>query len=209
MIEVISGYIIHLIQSLGYLAVLFFMMLESCLIPIPSEITLPFAGFLAQQGTFSLPLAILVATAGDVIGTLLAYAIGYFLEETVILGLIDKYGKFILLTRREYDHVMHWMQTKGAIIITVAKLLPGFRTIIGLPAGLSEIPLPKMILYTLIGSFIWCTTFVYVGYALGSKWDSLQPLFRKFELVIVVIAVVGVLWYINHKLRLIKFGKKS
>lgn len=208
MLEVLSGYIIHLIQSLGYVAVFLFMTLESCLIPIPSEITLPFTGFLAQQGTFNLIIAIGIATLGDVVGTLLAYAIGYYLEEEVIVGHIDRFGKYILLTRREYDHVMHWMQTKGTIIITIAKLLPGFRTVIGLPAGLSEIPLKKVIPYTLVGSLIWCSAFVYVGYALGSKWNSLEPVFRKFELGIVALLVLGVLFYVNYKLKIVKFGKK-
>ncbi|MDE2588793.1 MAG: DedA family protein, partial [Patescibacteria group bacterium] len=133
MLEQLSGLIIHLIQTLSYFGVFLLMMLESAFIPIPSEITLPFAGFLAQQGTFNFFGVVVVAIAGDIVGTLIAYAVGFFLEETVIVGLIERYGKFILLSKREYDHVMHWFQKRGAIIITVGKLLPGFRTIIGLP----------------------------------------------------------------------------
>lgn len=209
MLSQLSGLIIHLIQSVGYLGVFLLMSLESCLIPIPSEITLPFAGFLAQQGTFSLPLVILAGIAGDVFGTMVLYAIGYFLEENLILGLLDKYGKFILISRHEYNTVMGWFQKKGSIIITVCKLLPGFRTIIGLPAGLSEVPPLKVFGFTLLGSAIWCTALTYVGFVLGSRWNSLEPVFRKFQLVIVVVLVVGLLWYLNHKLKIVKLGKSK
>ncbi len=208
MLEQISSFIIHLIQTFSYFGVFFLMMLESAFIPIPSEITLPFAGFLAQQGAFNFTIVVLSAIAGDVIGTLIAYAVGFFLEETVIIGLIEKYGKFILLTKREYDHVMHWFQKHGAIIIMIGKLLPGFRTIIGLPAGLAETPLLKTVLYTLIGSAIWCTAFTYAGYTLGNNWKSLDPVFRKFEIVIVVVVIAGILWYVNHKLKIVKFSSK-
>lgn len=207
MLEQLSGFIIHLIQTFSYFGVFFLMMLESAFVPIPSEITLPFAGFLAQQGTFNFFLTVIAAVLGDVTGTLIAYAVGFFLEETVVIGLIERYGKFILLTKREYDHVMHWFQKHGTIIITIGKLLPGFRTIIGLPAGLSETPLLKTILYTLIGSVIWCTAFTYAGYVLGNNWKALDPIFRKFEVVIVAVIVLGILWYINHKLKIIKFKK--
>lgn len=204
MLEQLSALIIHLIQSVGYFGVFLLMFLESALIPIPSEITLPFAGFLAQKGTFILPFVIASGIIGDVLGTLLIYALGIYLEETVILKLLDKYGKFILLSRHEYNTIMRWLQTNGTIVITIAKLLPGFRTIIGLPAGLAEIPFYKTLIYTLIGSTIWCITFTYVGFALGSKWNSLAPIFRKFELGIIVLLVLGILWYLNHKLRIFK-----
>lgn len=180
------------------------MLLESALIPIPSEITLPFAGFLAQKGTLSLPIVIAMATIGDIVGTLVLYWIGYALEETFVLKLIKKYGKFILISTNEYDHVMHWLSKKGAIIITIAKLLPGFRTIIGLPAGLSEISFKKVFGYTVVGSLVWCSAFTYLGFILGENWKQLDPIFRKFELGIGVVVVIGILWYINHKLKIIK-----
>lgn len=209
MLEQLSGLIIHLIQSIGYLGVFLLMTLEACLIPIPSEVTLPFAGFLAQKGTFILPLVILAGTIGDIFGTMILYTVGYYLEEEVILKALRKYGKFLLFSENEYKHVMHWFQKYGNIIITIAKLLPGFRTIVGLPAGLSETPFWKTLGFTAIGSIIWCSAFVYTGYGLGSKWNSLEPLFRKFEVVIGVVIVVGLLWYLNHKLKIVKLGSNK
>lgn len=207
MLEVLSGFIIHLIQTTGYLGVTLLMTLEACFIPIPSEVTLPFAGFLAQQGTFSLILVTIAAIVGDTLGTMIAYAIGFYLEEHVVLGLIHKYGKYILFSKHEYETVMKYFEKHGNIIITIGKLLPGFRTIIGLPAGLSETPFVKVLSYTLVGSIIWCTGFVYLGYSLGSKWNSLEPVFRKFELLIGLIMLVGIVVYIMKKFDLL--GKKK
>src|ERR1700691_6214439 len=102
MLSSLSGFIIHLIHSAGYFGVFILMMCNSALIPIPSEVTMPFAGYLTQTGSLSLPLVILTGATGDVVGALIAYAIGYYLEENVILTLINKYGKFILLTKHEY-----------------------------------------------------------------------------------------------------------
>ena len=207
MLEQLSGLIIHLIQTAGYLGVTILMTLEACFIPIPSEVTLPFAGFLAQQGKFALPLMIAAGVVGDTFGFMIAYAIGYYLEENVILNLIHKYGKFILFSKHEYETVMKWFQRHGNIIITIAKLLPGFRTIIGLPAGLSEVKPLKALGYALLGSIIWCSAFVYLGYSLGSKWNSLEPVFRKFELVIGLIILAGIVFYVMKKFDLL--GKKK
>jgi len=207
MLEALSTVIIHLISTLGYLGIFLLMTLEAALIPIPSEITLPFAGFLAQKGIFSLPLIMLAGILGDTLGTMLLYALGYYLEENVVLRALDKYGKFILVSRHEYNTVIRWINTKGSVILTLAKLLPGFRTIIGLPAGLSEVPFIKALIYTLIGSTIWCVGFVYAGFVLGANWKSLEPIFRKFELGIVVLLILGLLWYLNHKLKIIKIKK--
>src|SRR5579862_7867901 len=102
MLSGLSGSIIHFISSAGYFGVFIFMLLNSALIPIPSEVTMPFSGYLAQTGVLSLPLVILIGAIGDLFGALIAYAIGFYLEETVIISLINKYGKFILLSKHEY-----------------------------------------------------------------------------------------------------------
>src|SRR5258706_1441462 len=99
MVEQLSGLIIHLIQTLGYVGIFFLMTLESALLPIPSEVTMPFAGFLVQQGHFSFWIVVLVGAVGNLLGSLLAYALGYFLEESVVVSLIEKYGKFVLVNK--------------------------------------------------------------------------------------------------------------
>src|SRR6266702_287685 len=113
MIAQLSSSIIHLIQSAAYPGVFFLMLLESALIPIPSEVTMPFAGFLAHQGQVNFLLIVLLGTLGNLAGSLIAYAVGFYLEDHVILALVKKYGKFILLREHEYERALKWFDKYG------------------------------------------------------------------------------------------------
>lgn len=207
MTEALAGIIIHLIQNLGYGGIFVLMTLESALLPIPSEVTMPFAGFLAHAGRLNFWYVVMAGTMGNLIGSLGAYAIGFFLEESVILNLVKKYGKFILVSEHEYLRAVRWFAKYGNPIAFFSRLLPAVRTFISLPAGLAEMNIWKFSFYTFLGSLIWSTFLTWVGFYLGSQWNSLEPYFRKFQLVIVALLIVGVLWYVNHKLKLVKFGK--
>src|SRR5258708_34512397 len=123
MVAHLSGLIIQLIQSAGYFGIFILMTLESLLLPIPSEVTMPFGGFLAQQGHLNFWGVVFAGTIGNVIGSLIAYAIGFFLEEKVVLNLIKKYGKFILISEHEYKRAMHWFQKYGNPIAFFSRLL--------------------------------------------------------------------------------------
>lgn len=208
MIAQLSGLIIHLIQSTGYVGIFLLMTLESALIPIPSEVTMPFAGFLAQGGSLNFWAIVLVGSIGNLTGSLIAYAIGYFLEESVILSLVKKYGKFVLLSEHEYLRAVKWFQKYGNPITFFSRLLPAVRTFISLPAGLAEMNVVKFAIYTFLGAAVWSTFLTWIGFYLGTKWNSWEPYFRRFQTVIVVLFVVAILWYINHKLKIIKFKKK-
>ena len=207
-LEILSITIIHLISSAQYLGIFILMFLESLLIPIPSEITMPFAGFLASQGHLNIFFAIFTGAVANLTGSLIAYYIGFFLEETVILGLIKKYGKFLLLTTDDYEKSRHWFQKYGSAVVFFSRLLPGIRTFISLPAGLSEMNIWKFSFYTFLGSLIWSAALTYIGFYTGKNWKSLEPIYRKFELAIAIVIVIGILWYINHKLKIIKIRNK-
>ncbi len=209
MLEQLSSIIIHLIQSTGYVGVFILMTLESALLPIPSEVTMPFAGYLAQQGQLSFFTIVLVGALGNLIGSLIAYAIGFYLEENVILSLIEKYGKYILLSKHEYERAMKWFEKYGAGVTFFSRLLPAVRTFISLPAGLAEMNIWKFSIYTFVGSFIWSAFLTYIGFALGKRWESIHPIFQRFQIVIVALIILGILWYINKKLKIVKFGKRT
>jgi len=196
MLSHLSTIIIHYIQSFSYPAVFIFMLLESLLIPIPSEITMPFAGFLALQGHVSLVLVIFVGAAGNLAGSLLAYALGYYLEESVVIRLIEKYGKFILLQKHEYEKAMVWFRKYGNSITFLSRLLPGIRTFISLPAGLAEMNIVKFSLYTFAGSLIWSASLAYIGFYLGKNWESIHGIFSKLHYVIIAAVVAVVAYYI-------------
>lgn len=201
MLSGLSGSIIQFIHSAGYFGVFILMMLNSALIPVPSEVTLLFAGYLAHTGALSLPLVVLFGATGDLTGALIAYAVGYYLEEKVILSLINKYGKFILISQHEYLKAVSMYKKYGSGITFFSRLIPGVRTFISLPAGLSEMNIWKFILFTFLGSLLWCSLLSYAGYYLGSHWDSIGPVFHKFQLVIIVLAVILVSYYIYHKVQ--------
>lgn len=204
MIEQLGGFIIHLISTTGYAGIFILMAAESALIPIPSEITMPFAGFLASQGKLAFIYIVLVGTLANLAGSLLAYYIGYLLEETVLLGLIKKYGKFILLSEHEYRRAEGWFKKYGDKVIFISRLLPGVRTVISLPAGMFEMDIKKFVIYTTLGCLVWSALLTYIGLVLGKNWNSLEPYYRKFEIVIVVFIVVAVLVYIEKHLNLRK-----
>lgn len=208
MVAQLSGLIIHLIQSAGYAGIFILMTLESMLLPIPSEVTMPFGGFLAQQGSLNFWVVVFVGAIGNLVGSLIAYAAGYFLEDALILTLVKKYGKFILVTEHEYIRAVAWMQKYGNPIAFFSRLLPAVRTFISLPAGMSKMNIWKFSLYTFLGSFLWSAFLTWIGFYLGTKWNSWEPYFKKFQLVIIILLALAILWYINHKVKIVKFGKK-
>jgi membrane protein DedA with SNARE-associated domain len=208
MIEQLSFFIIHLIQTTGYLGIFVLMTLESALIPIPSEITMSFSGFLVNQGGLSFVLVVLVGAFGNLIGSLIGYYIGYFLEENIIISLVKKYGKFLLITEHDYTISRSWFNKYGNAVVFFSRLIPGIRTFISLPAGLAEMNIWRFSIYTFLGSLVWSAFLTYVGFYLGSRWKDLESYFRKFEVLIAVLLVAAVLLYINHKLKIVKFKKK-
>src|SRR3972149_3085847 len=129
MLEFLGHYIIGFIESTKYLGIFVLMTLESALIPIPSEITMPFSGFLASQGKLSFWPIVFVGTLANLAGSYIAYYIGYFLEETILLNLIRKYGKLILLSEHDYERAHKWFIKYGDKIIFISRLLPGIRTV--------------------------------------------------------------------------------
>jgi membrane protein DedA with SNARE-associated domain len=209
MIEFFSHYIIQLIETTGYLGIFVLMTLESALIPIPSEVTMPFAGFLVQQGKLNFFLVVLVGAFANLVGSLIAFGIGYYLEEHVILKYIDRYGKYLLLSRKEYDKSVKWLKKYGDSVAFFSRILPAVRTFISLPAGLSEMSIWKFSFFTFLGSLIWSALLTYFGYYLGGEWQSIEPYFRQFQIAIVIIFIAFVFWYLNHKLRFFKSNKKN
>lgn len=207
LIETLTSAIIQLISSTGYLGVFILMTLDSAFVPIPSEITMPFAGFLAGRGELNFFLIVLTGTLASLVGSIIGYYIGFFLEETVLLNLIRKYGKLLLLTEHDYHTSKKWFDKYGDKIVLIGRLIPGVRTFISIPAGMFEMPMKKFIIYTTIGSVIWCVFLTYVGFSAGQNWAFLEPIFKKLEIGIGILGILAVLLYINHKLKIIKMRK--
>lgn len=182
------------------------MLIESALIPMPSEVTMPFSGFLVGSGKFNLWLIVLVGTAGNLVGSLLAYILGYYGEDLFVRKFIRKYGKYVLISEHEYERSEKWFRKYGEIIVFVSRLLPAVRTYISLPAGIAKMNIVKFTIYTTIGSFLWSLLLTYIGVALGSKWHTIGSYFHAFDAIIAAVGLLFVFWYIRRK---IKHHKKS
>ncbi len=202
MLASLSGIIIHLISTTGYFGIFILMALESALIPIPSEITMPFSGFLAIKGGLSFPLIVLVGALGNLAGSLISYYIGYVLEENVILKGIQKYGKFVLISEHDYQKATKWFKRYGNRVVFFSRLLPGIRTYISLSAGLFEMNIWKFSTYTFVGSLIWSAVLTYVGFYLGKNWNSLEGYFRKFDVFILILIIIVIAFYLRRKLKI-------
>lgn len=183
------------------------MTLESCLIPIPSEVTMPFAGSLVAAGMFNFWLVVMTGTIGNLVGSLLAYWLGWWGQEAVVRKVIVKYGKYLLISEHEYDTSKRWFANHGELIVLASRVLPVLRTFISLPAGVAKMKLPKFILYTVVGCFVWSIVLTQIGVILGRNWRTLQVYFHKFDVVIVVVCVAAVVWYIWHKTKHLKRQK--
>jgi len=194
-LAIISGWIIALISSTGYAGVIFLMAIESAGIPAPSEIIMPFSGFLVEQGRFNLWLVALAGTLGNLLGSLVAWWIGAYGGRP----LIEKYGKYILLRRHELDLADRFFARHGKLTVFVGRLLPVVRTYISFPAGIARMDLKQFCLYTVAGAFPWSLGLAYVGVRLGEHWQTIKSYSRGLDIVVVVAILLLLGWWLWRK----------
>lgn len=206
-IQALTHFIVTFIQTTGYAGIFVLMTAESALIPIPSEVTMPFAGFLASTGTFNFWLVVLVGALANLFGSLLAYALGYWGEETVLHNLIKKYGKYLLISMDEYYHAEKWFRKYGEKIVFFSRVLPVVRTFISLPAGIAEMNIWKFAGLTFVGSLIWSTFLTWIGFTLGKNWHSIEGIYRKFEYVIIALILITAIYYVYHKVKKLRHSR--
>ena len=195
--ELISSFIVSLISVSGYLGIFILMALESACIPIPSEIIMPFSGYLVFEGRFGLLTVVIWGTLGNLVGSLAAYLLGYYGGRP----LIEKYGKFILISHHELETAQKWFQKYGGLSVFFSRMLPAVRTFISLPAGIAKMPFLKFCFYTFLGSLPWSFTLTYAGVVSGGNWNILEPYFRKFDWVIGILVVLGISLWIYKKIK--------
>jgi len=189
------------ISEYGYLGVFLLMTLESVLIPIPSEITMTFAGFLSGVGVLNFWLVVAFGAFGNLIGSLIAFWLGKKIGERWLRSLIKKYGRWFLIHEVDFTKSMNWFKKYGYSIAFWSRLLPIVRTFISLPAGIANMNVAIFSVYTFIGSFAWSLFLTYLGLKLGQNWQLVEPYFRKFQLMIVGLGFAGVGFYIYSNLK--------
>src|SRR5258705_780541 len=194
-IEFLSGIIVGTISLLGYSGIVLLMAIESACIPLPSEIIMPFSGYLVYTGQMNLWLVGIAGAIGCVLGSLVAYWVG----SKGGRPLIEKYGRYVLVSRHDLDMADRWFAKRGEIIVFVSRLLPAIRTFIAFPAGVARMDLKRFVIYTFAGSLPWCLGLAYVGQKLGEKWnkdDTLKTWFHRFDFLIGILVVLAVIWWV-------------
>src|SRR3989344_4002250 len=199
MIDFLSTTVINLMTVFGYTGLFVLSLLESAAIPIPSEIVLPFSGFLVASGQFTLWSAVLLATLGNVVGSAILFWIGLSGGRWIL----ERYGKYVFIHHSEIEKGEARFERHGAKAVFWGRLMPVVRTFISLPAGVSLMNFKKFLLYTTLGALPWNFALVYLGLKAGENWDSFRPYFHIFDYVLVASIVI---WVIHHFLKNRKHG---
>lgn len=189
-------FVTHVIEAGGYAGIVALMGIESACIPLPSEIIMPFAGYLVYKGTFTL---LGVATAGA-IGCNLGSLVAYWIGAKGGRPLVERYGRLVLMNRHDLDRMTYFFQKYGAITVLVGRLLPVVRTFIAFPAGIARMNQARFHIYTFVGSWPWCLGLAYAGMKLGESWNDprspFHELFHRFHTAVIVLLLAGVGWFV-------------
>ncbi len=185
--EIFTG----VIASTGYLGVFILMVLESMVAPVPSELVMPFAGFLVADGKLNLWLVILVSSLASITGSLISYFVAYFGEKE----LIHKFGRFVLLDKEELEWTERWFQKHGSITIFISRFIPVVRHLISIPAGLARMDLKRFILFTAVGATAWNTFLLWVGMQLRERWELVKQYSKPLDVLIVILIIAAATYY--------------
>ncbi len=195
-----AGVITSIISAMGYAGIALLMAIESACIPLPSEIIMPFSGYLVYTGRFDLWMVALAGAIGCNIGSTAAYLIGASGGRPAI----ERWGRYIWLDSKSVDRAEHYFQTYGSLTVFVARLLPVVRTFISLPAGIARMPFVKFQIYTFLGSLPWCFALAWIGMRLGESWDSsptLRAVMHILDAVVVLALAIAAVWYVHRQIR--------
>ncbi len=184
--------IIDWISALGYPGIFVLMTIEGIITPIPSELIIPFAGYLAAQGEMSIVLVIIVGSAGAAIGNTVAYFIGYRLGRP----LIQRYGRYIFLDEKDLGLAERWFAKYGDVGILLGHALPGVRSFISFPAGIGKMRFRNFILFSTVGAVIWTTVLAVAGYVLLEEWRRFAETTENIDLYVVIAAAAVIIGYL-------------
>ena len=195
MSEKILGLLVAFIATGGYASVALLMAIQSACVPIPSEVIMPFAGFVLAHSQWDLIILATVASLASNIGSIPAYWVGAKGGRPMV----ERFGGYVLLSRHDLDRVDYFFNKYGSITVLIGRMLPIVRTFIALPAGVAKMNQLRFHIYTFIGSWPWCYALAYVGMKLGATWNSnpqFKAFFNKFHLGVEVVLLVGIVWFV-------------
>ncbi|MFA6381670.1 MAG: DedA family protein [Candidatus Buchananbacteria bacterium] len=196
-IDFLTNLVIQIIGIIGYAGIFLLMLAESGGVPMPSEVIMPFSGFLVEAGKMNFWTVVLIGTLGNLAGSLLAYWIG----KAGGRPLIEKWGKYILISKHDLDLADHWFGRWGNLTVFFGRLLPVVRTYISFPAGIAKMDLKKFSFYTFIGALPWCILFTWLGVKMGANWDLVRQKLHNFDLAILILVILIIALYVWRHLK--------
>lgn len=196
-IEAISGWALQIIDQSGYFGIFILSALESAAVPIPSEIVVPFSGFLAQQGRFVFWILVILISLANLAGGVLIYWISRLLGRPVL----ERLGKYVLISRHDLSEAETLFRKHGPKFVFIGRLLPVIRTFVSIPAGLAKMNFLKFSFYTYFGSLPWNFALALIGFKAGENWNIILPYFRRFDFVIIGGVIVLIFWYIYRHIK--------
>lgn len=183
--------IINIMEQVGYLGVFLLIAIENIFPPIPSEVILVFGGFMTTYTSLNIPIMILAATLGSLLGAIVLYYIGKIFNKERLKRIVNgKIGKVLRLKASDIEKADKWFDTKGNKTVFFCRFIPIVRSLISIPAGMSEMPMQKFLLYTITGSLIWNTVLIIVGSIVGDKWEIIVGYLDNFSNIILIILVI-------------------
>lgn len=201
MLQALAEWVADVVHTLGYPGIALLLALENLIPPIPSELVLPLAGFLAGQGRFSLVLVIVAATLGSVLGALVLYALGRWLGEQRLRRFVQTTGRYLLLQESDLDKGLAWFERHGASAVLLGRLVPTIRSIVSVPAGIQRMPLWQFVLYTAAGSAAWNTVLTTLGWATGRQWEAVRDYAELVGYGVLLALGVAIVWFVVRRLK--------
>ncbi|MFM7448221.1 MAG: DedA family protein [Leptolyngbyaceae cyanobacterium] len=195
-------------ESLGYWGIGLLMLLENLFPPIPSELIMPLAGFTAAQGKMNFLLAVLAGVIGTIVGALPWYYAGVKLDNRHLHRLADRYGKWLTISSKDIDKANDWFYKKGAKAVLLGRLVPGVRTVISLPAGMSRMPLLPFLLYSTVGTTLWVLALTAAGYLLGANYKLVDGYVGILSKLVVVLIVAGLAAFVLRRKRRSRMARR-
>jgi len=187
----LATWVQDVIEQLGYLGVALLVVLENVFPPIPSEIVLPFAGFVAQRGSDSVVLMILAATVGSVIGALIMYWIAAIIGDERLHAFTRRFGKWVQIREADLTRAEEWFDRHAMSAVLVGRCVPLIRSVVSIPAGFRRMKLIPYIAYTFLGSLVWNIALVGAGAVLGENWERVEPVVATFQWIVIVVILAG------------------
>jgi membrane protein DedA with SNARE-associated domain len=188
----LATWVQDVIEQLGYLGVALLVVLENVFPPIPSEIVLPFAGFVAQRGSDSVVLMILAATVGSVIGALIMYWIAAIIGDERLHAFTRRFGKWVQIREADLTRAEEWFDRHAMSAVLVGRCVPLIRSVVSIPAGFRRMKLIPYIAYTFLGSLVWNIALVGAGAVLGENWERVEPVVATFQWIVIVVILAGI-----------------